>query len=101
LCCRYGWKFSSHMPDVYISRSGMETKALDEKFTQTELGTVKDDLVKMEEAVRIKDDRIRQLQESVQILQHNLQVVSQVLSLDFSSVDAADALQKKPQAPPG
>ncbi len=32
LCYRYGWKFSSNMPDVYISRAGMETKQLDERF---------------------------------------------------------------------
>ncbi len=37
LCYRYGWKFSSDMPDVYISRSGMESKELDEKFKSTEL----------------------------------------------------------------
>lgn len=37
LCYRYGWKFSSNMPDVYISRSGMENKQLDEKFKSTEL----------------------------------------------------------------
>ena len=37
LCYRYGWKFSSDMPDVYISRAGMESKQLDEKFKATEL----------------------------------------------------------------
>jgi integrase len=37
LCYRYGWKFSSNMPDVYISRAGMESKQLDEKFKATEL----------------------------------------------------------------
>lgn len=37
LCYRYGWSFSSDMPDVYISRSGMESKQLDEKFKATEL----------------------------------------------------------------
>lgn len=37
LCYRYGWAFSSDMPDVYISRSGMESKQLDEKFKATEL----------------------------------------------------------------
>jgi integrase/recombinase XerD len=37
LCYRYGWAFSSEMPDVYISRAGMENKELDEKFTSTEL----------------------------------------------------------------
>jgi len=37
LCYRYGWAFSSDMPDVYISRAGMESKELDEKFKSTEL----------------------------------------------------------------
>jgi len=37
LCYRYGWGFSSRMPDVYISRAGMESKELDEKFKSTEL----------------------------------------------------------------
>jgi len=37
LCYRYGWAFSSDMPDVYISRSGIESKELDEKFKATEL----------------------------------------------------------------
>lgn len=37
LCYRYGWAFSSDMPDVYISRAGMESKQLDEKFKATEL----------------------------------------------------------------
>ena len=41
LCYRYGWAFSSNMPDVYISRSGMQNKELDEKFTNTELGELK------------------------------------------------------------
>jgi len=37
LCYRYGWAFSSDMPDVYISRSGMQNKELDEQMTNTEL----------------------------------------------------------------
>jgi site-specific recombinase XerD len=37
LCYRYGWSFSSNMPDVYISRAGMNNKELDEKFKSTEL----------------------------------------------------------------
>jgi hypothetical protein len=41
LCYRYGWKFSSYMPDVYISRSGMENKELDVKFASTELEDIK------------------------------------------------------------
>jgi integrase len=41
ICYRYGWKFSSDMPDVYISRSGMENKELDERFASTELEEIK------------------------------------------------------------
>ena len=40
LCYRYGWKFSSDMPDIYISRAGMQSKELDEKFKSTELENV-------------------------------------------------------------
>lgn len=41
LCYRFGWAFSSRMVDVYISRSGMENKQLDEKFETTELEDLK------------------------------------------------------------
>jgi len=48
LCYRYGWKFSSDMPDVYISRAGMNNKELDEKFESTELNELKTKLSKEE-----------------------------------------------------
>jgi len=32
LCVKYGWSFSSNMPDVYIQRAGVERKAIVEKF---------------------------------------------------------------------
>lgn len=47
ICYRYGWKFSSDMPDVYISRSGMENKELDERFASTELEEIKRDNEKL------------------------------------------------------
>ena len=57
LCIRYGWKFSSDMPDVYISRAGMENKELDEKFTQTELGDLKYKLEKQEQENKVMKER--------------------------------------------
>jgi len=53
LCIRYGWKFSSDMPDIYISRAGMDNKELDEKFTQTDLGELKFKLEKQEQENKI------------------------------------------------
>ncbi|MAH07143.1 hypothetical protein CMI38_02740 [Candidatus Pacearchaeota archaeon] len=67
LCYRYGWTFSSDMPDVYISRSGMLNKDLDEKFENTELGELKTKLNK-EEFERKKmqeefENKVKELEE--------------------------------------
>ena len=48
------------MPDVYISRAGVDSTELDEKFTQTELSALKDQLIRVEQAAKIKDERILQ-----------------------------------------
>ncbi len=95
ICYRFGWRFSSNMPDVYISRAGMESKSLDEKFTQTELGTLKDDFTKMEQATRIKDERIRHLEESMRIMQQNFDAVSQALNLNPTPEQIEGVLRRK------
>ena len=53
LCYRYGWAFSSDMPDVYISRSGMESKELDTQMTNTELSELQTKMAKMENMIKI------------------------------------------------
>ena len=95
LCYRYGWRFSSNMPDIYISHAGMESKQLDEKFTQTELGTLKEDFAKMEQAVRIEKERSRQLEESMHLMQQNFEAMSQVLKLNPTSEQVETALRRK------
>lgn len=64
LCIRYGWKFSSPMPDVYISRAGVDSKQLDDKFTSTELGDLKTQLER--EALERKrlQEKINEMQEA-------------------------------------
>jgi len=37
------------MPDIYISRAGMENKELDQKSTRTELGGLKYDLARLQQ----------------------------------------------------
>ena len=49
LCYRYGWKFSSDMPDIYISRAGMENAELDKQFENTELADLKHSLDKFKQ----------------------------------------------------
>lgn len=66
LCYRYGWKFSSDMPDTYISRAGMEIKQLDEKFQATELESLQKKLERQEQQRLIdaaqKEDRAKELE---------------------------------------
>ena len=92
LCYRYGWRFSSNMPDVYISRAGMESKHLEEKFTQTELSTVKSNVAHLEQADKIKDERIRQMEESMRSL---YEMVSKAMKLNPSWAEAEAALKRK------
>ncbi|MBA7703799.1 Tyrosine recombinase XerC [subsurface metagenome] len=61
LCYRYGWRFNSDMPDVYISRAGMESKQLDEKFSATELEDLKKDFEKFKTDHNMDMENIKKL----------------------------------------
>jgi len=95
LCYRYGWKFSSEMPDVYISRAGMENRELDEKFTNTELGQLKDELAKKDQADKIKDERIKELESAIEVLEKNVHTISKLLSAKPSIQAVERALKSK------
>jgi len=57
MCYRYGWAFSSDMVDVYISRSGMLNKDLDEKIENTDMGELKAQFKKAEfERKKLEED---------------------------------------------
>jgi len=58
LCKRYGWTFSSDMPDVYINRAGIDEAEMEEKFSQTELGTLKSKLDGQERQAKMVLDRL-------------------------------------------
>jgi len=57
------------MPDIYVSRAGMENKDLDAKFTNTELGGLKDDLARLQQQTKIKDEGIAILQSTIESMQ--------------------------------
>jgi integrase len=46
LCIRYGWRFSSPMPDRYINRVGVHQDELDKKFESTKFEDLKGTLEK-------------------------------------------------------
>lgn len=69
LCYRYGWKFSSDMVDVYISRSGMNNLEVDEKFKSTEI-----------EALRLKLEKIeRQRVIDLEDMQKELEAIRKIV----------------------
>ena len=106
LCYRYGWKFSSNMPDIYISRAGMETKDLDQKFTHTELSQLKDDLTAVRQETRIKDETIQKMSQTIEQLQTNLESINRILAHHPTVQDVEAAIQRKrrsatsPTSPP-
>lgn len=80
------------MPDVYISRAGLDSKAADEKFQQTELGALKDELSKVEQAAKIKDERIALLESSQSQMNERIALLAQVLALSPSALETKAAL---------
>lgn len=95
LCYRYGWKFSSNMPDVYISRAGMGNRELDQKFTSTELGLLKDQVVKLDQESKVKDETIRELKRLVTTMQLNLEDVHAILKRKPLLSEVEAAVQRK------
>jgi hypothetical protein len=95
LCYRYGWRFSSNMPDIYISRAGMENKDLDVKFTNTELSGLKDDLARLQQQTKIKDERIAALQSTIENMQNHLAEIAEVLAMKPSVEAVQKALARK------
>lgn len=85
LCYRYGWKFSSPMPDVYISRAGMQGKELDEKFSATEINQLKNDLEKQKQDFSLK------LEALTKVLDSKLSFTSLV-----EAIDKIQVIKKKP-----
>lgn len=80
LCIRHGWAFSSKMPDVYISRSGMESNELDEKFTHTELGELQRKVSKHDTEIKMKNETVSDLQKMSNKLYKELSYIKAVIA---------------------
>ena len=53
LCYRFGWAFSSRMPDIYISRAGMVEEKINEQFKNEEISALRERLDKYEQLLKI------------------------------------------------
>lgn len=98
LCIRYGWTFSSNMPDIYIARAGVETPELDERFKGTEVETLKQALSQIQQQSQLKTDRIVELEQTVAGLQQNFSALAEVLALNPSVPELQAAIRRKKSA---
>jgi|TARA_R100000501_G_C2619156_1_gene112546 integrase len=97
LCYRYGWTFSSNMPDIYISRAGMNNKELDEKFEGTEITELKNKLDKEQFERKKMQEGFEKLKESdkefadkfmkfLEVFQKNKKFSSQLAKKDLKII---------------
>ena len=91
LCYRYGWTFSSNMPDVYISRAGMQDNELDEKFSSTTIEEMKAIIEKQQQ----QNQLIKERQEILEAELEERKKYDPVLNKILEHVNVIDAIVEK------
>ena len=82
LCIRYGWKFSSPMPDLYIDRSGARDLEFEEKMVATDLDELRGELEEYKNLSKIKDDEIKNIKIKLnEVIIHNTKEMKQVRAI--------------------
>ena len=65
LCIFFGWKFNSPMPDIYISRSGLDMEEVSNNFQNTEIEELKNRLEKEEHEAKIRNEEHEEMKKRV------------------------------------
>jgi len=65
LCIFFGWKFNSPMPDIYISRSGLDMEEVSNNFQNTEIEELKNRLEKEEHEAKIRKEELEEMKKRV------------------------------------
>lgn len=72
LCIRYGWKFSSDMPDIYIKRAGIDEEQVKDKILNTDLQKLESENQELQSKFALlkdsNDEEIRELKAQFQDL---------------------------------
>jgi site-specific recombinase XerD len=68
LCKRYGWTFSSRMPDVYIDRAGIDETEVENKFSNTELSAINTKLEKSEQEKNLLKEKMNETDKRIEEL---------------------------------
>jgi len=94
LCIRYGWAFSSRMPDVYIARAGVDEKEMDNRFSGTELTKVKDEIERERQKNSIELDKLRKENELIKEALEKRQRYDPLLDKMICNPKVMEALKK-------
>lgn len=100
LCVRYGWKFSSDMPDVYIKRAGIEEEQVKDKILNTNLQKLENENQELQSKFALlkdsNDKEIRELKSQFQDLMEGRGFMKLLKSLADQEKQRADGLATKP-----
>ena len=83
LCIRYGWKFSSDMPDVYIKRAGIEEEEVKEKMLGTNLEKLEKEIKGLKESDKIFAEK---LMDFLQLMQNNPKASKLMVKKDMAKI---------------
>lgn len=73
----------------------MENHELDQKFTQTELSSLKDDVVRVSQENQIKGQRIEGPQASIEAMRRSKEMITEILASNPSVRDVGKALKRR------
>ena len=95
LCYRYGWRFSSAMPDVYISRAGLENKELDMKFEKSKIAELESQYEDMEVQFKMKTDRLLEMEKKMNLIIDHFGTLANLHQQGIKSSEVESLLKTK------
>lgn len=81
LCYRFGWRFSSDVPDVYISRAGMKEEIVKDKFVNSQVQILEKQKEELSQKIGIAQDTTKKEIEEIKKLVEKLQ--NQILNREL------------------
>jgi hypothetical protein len=61
LCIRYGWDFSSKMPDIYIKRAGVEEGKVKEQILNTDISSIRKENEEIKTKLGLTKDQLNSI----------------------------------------
>jgi len=90
LCVRYGWAFSSNMPDIYIQRAGVDDERISEEIKQERYSDLLDEITKLKETNKTlrESDKVfaEKFMKFLQVFKDNPKIAKQLAHKDLKVI---------------